>query len=163
MKNLPETSYIGVWKGQWFVFHDEERTIRIHNSGFDKERVYVNEELVSEARNLKRHSEHAFRIGNDEYKIAINILSIRKGPAECILYKDGILLKKCTARVEKRRNTKALILITITSALLATLWGLACNTLGLSNGVRFPVILILIFVMIAFMGKYSGEWVIDET
>jgi len=119
MENLPETSQASIRKGFWFVFKDGETTIRIWGASLSgKEKIYVNDALVSESRSQKRNSEHQFKIVNDQYKLTINVLSMLKGPIECKLYKNGVLLKKqtCHHRTNnkvKRSNTGLAIAVGI--------------------------------------------------
>jgi len=78
----------------WFVFHDGEHIIRAWGSSFSGlERVYVDDEVVSEQRNLKRSSGHAFAIDSDRYVVRFVVVNLLKGQLNCRLLKNGDLLK----------------------------------------------------------------------
>lgn len=89
---LPATSQAGFLAGCWFVFPTEAGCIRVWGSWLSgKERIYVDERVVTERRNLRFSSEHAFLAGGQEHVVSIAVLSILKGHLSCTLRRNGTI------------------------------------------------------------------------
>ncbi|MGH8447127.1 MAG: hypothetical protein ACREVL_17805 [Solimonas sp.] len=87
MAMLPEQSQASVKGGIWFVFPLAGRTIRAWGSAAGLERIYVDEEVVSEQRRMRRISEHPFSLGGEAYVVRFTTTSYLKGMLECTLSK----------------------------------------------------------------------------
>jgi len=82
---LPNTSQASPTKGIWFVHNDGINTIRFFGSTIGKEKIFLNEELVSEHRSMKLKSAHKFEDKNgNTYDIKISTTSLLKGEMECL-------------------------------------------------------------------------------
>lgn len=135
-----------IYKGIWFVFNDNENTIKVWGSGTSgKEKVYLNDTLVSEKRNLKMNSQHTFSDSNQtNYEVKNINTNIMKGILECHLYKNGEVLKKYECRFDIKRmlNTKSLL----------TLFG-GATIIGVMTGLGYIpdyLLFILIIILVAF-------------
>jgi len=97
---LPTTSEGSIAKGLYFVFPLGTRTITAWGSPTTgRERVFVDNVVISEGRNMRKESVHRVRIDDQEYAVAFRIISITKGPMECRLIKNGATLHGYTATV----------------------------------------------------------------
>lgn len=114
---LPEKSEASIRKGCWFVVRDGNNLIHIHGSNINgKESVYLNNELVSEKRNLHKKSEHEFEDkNNNSYQIEISVSDLYKGSLECKVYKNDELIKtfKTILNTAKKKQTLSLIILIV--------------------------------------------------
>ena len=118
---LPDTSEASFARGFWFVFHDSGRTIRAWGSAFSGlERVYVDDAVVSEGRNLKREGVHQFTIGGVGYSITFRNSSVLKGPLVCRLEKNRLVVKALSCSY--RRNIPMLIAFFLTMVAIVVLF-----------------------------------------
>lgn len=121
-----------IFKGIWFVFNDNENTIKVWGSGTSgKEKVYLNDKLVSEKRNLKMNSQHTFSDSNQtNYVVKTINTNIMKGVLECQLYKNGEVLKKYECRFDLKgfANAKSLLTLIGGAMIIGVLMGLGYIT-----------------------------------
>jgi hypothetical protein len=145
---LSDTSKASFAGGFWFVFHDGGRTIRAWGSTFSGlERIYVDNAIVSEGRNLKREGIHQFSIDGVGYSITFRASSVLKGPLVCRLEKNGLVIKSLSCSY--RRNMPMLIaffvaMVAIVALFDPPIWAffiaaLCCAILCLSIGAHFLI------------------------
>jgi len=76
--------------GYWYYFEDEENDITVNASAWSgKERVFINDELVSSKRRLTRQSSHAFHYHGVPYEVQFRLTSFLAGEHECRIIKAG--------------------------------------------------------------------------
>jgi hypothetical protein len=118
---LPDASKASFAGGFWFVFHDGGRTIRAWGSALSGlERVYVDDAVVSQGRNLEREGVHQFAIGGIGYSITFKNSSVLKGPLVCRLEKNGLVIKSLSCSY--RRNVPMLIALFLTMIAIVVLF-----------------------------------------
>ena len=128
MDQLPKVSQGSISKGIWFVYNDEVNSIKVWGACFSgKEKVYLNEKPVSEKRNLKMKSEHAFvDVHGNNYEVKVLTTNIRKGIIECHFYKNGEIQKRyeCRFTFGQIFKTKFIIMLLSGSIIIGVLVGL---------------------------------------
>lgn len=71
--------------GYWFFFNDGKNRIAVFGSAMSgKEKVFFNDELVSEHRSLGFNSCHRFERGGRSYEILFLVTNLMRGAIECI-------------------------------------------------------------------------------
>ncbi|ABZ74927.1 hypothetical protein Shal_0351 [Shewanella halifaxensis HAW-EB4] len=81
---------VTIANGYWYYFNDEEVRITAHGSGFTgKETIYVNDELITEKRNLGMKSAHEFCYLGNDYQVTFEVSSLLTATVVCTLYKNG--------------------------------------------------------------------------
>lgn len=79
--------------GIWFVFPVQGSTIRAWGSLLTgTERIYVDDQIVSEHRSLGKLSEHRFSRNGEDFLVAFTTVSLLRGPLECRLFRGGTLI-----------------------------------------------------------------------
>jgi hypothetical protein len=145
---LPNTSKASFARGFWFVFHDGGRAIRAWGSAFSGlERIYLDNAIVSEGRNLKREGIHQFSIDGVGYSITFRTSNVLKGPLVCRLEKNGLVIKSLSCSY--RRNVPMLIaffgaMVAIVVLFDPPIWAfvtaaVCCAILCLSIGSHFSI------------------------
>jgi|GEM_PF-1833749 len=145
--NLPNESYINISKGIWFVYHDGESTIRLHNSNLGNERVYLNEDIVSEQRSMSMINEHHFEGNNgDLYVVKIIVKSLLKGKVECLIYKNQVQVKYFRTKVEDRSKfgLRQMFFIFIASVIFSVL----------RLRMEWPFYTFLVFLFVTIIGVF---------
>ncbi len=159
MEKIPEKSQAGISTGFWFVWNDGTNTIKGWGSPLSgMERVYLNDQLVSEKRNLKTKSEHNFDDrNNDHYEVSFNVANILKG-IECQFKKNGIVQKKITCRYQFGRifKLKNLVLFLLGFAIIFIL-GISFN---LSESIVFALTLLLCLIIL--MRNRKNRYAFEE-
>jgi len=122
-KALPEKTQSSLTKGLWFVHNDGLNTIKIFGSTTGKEKVYLNEELVSERRSLKLKSEHHFQDKEkNEYEVKFNTINLIKGEMDCLIIKNNEVVKSFKTTFNRGKNfTLKRFLILIVSCFIFAL------------------------------------------
>jgi len=79
-----------ITNGYWYYFEDAGVRVTAHGSGYSgQETVYVNDEVVSDKRNLGMKSSHEFcHMGND-YEVRFQVTNLLTATVACALYKNG--------------------------------------------------------------------------
>ena len=149
-----------IYKGIWFVFNDNENTIKVWVSGTSgKEKVYLNDTLVSEKRNLKMNSQHTFSDSNQtNYEVKTINTNIMKGVLECHLNKIGDIIKKYECRFDLKGfvNTKSLITLIGGAIIIGVLKGL-----GYISELTM-IILLIILITFNFIVFKPKKYLIKE-
>lgn len=155
---LSEDVEISTRKGMTFAFNHEQNRIVLKASALTgKEAVYVNDQLVSKARNIKTHSVHTFTYQGTTYQIGLKVDSILKGKMTCTLSADGHQITSYQLHYHKRKSNKFVELPLIVLA------GAAMG-IGLSNGMITHWMAIVFIVVVAIWAGLSvkGQWVCTE-
>ncbi|MCW8875660.1 MAG: hypothetical protein OQK04_17995 [Kangiellaceae bacterium] len=94
-------------EGFWFYFEVDGSTIAANCSAWSgKEYVYIDDELVSETRNLtSRTGEHHFELNNREYKIKFNVVSVLVGELTCEIYQGSNLIAEQDRAFYQKRSS----------------------------------------------------------
>ena len=92
---IPIESEASFKKGSWFIHNDGINTIQIWSSNLNgKEKVFLNNELVSEQRSLKMQNSHKFKDKNGHnYEVEFKVINLFKGVLNCSIKKDGLVIK----------------------------------------------------------------------
>ncbi|WP_400191492.1 hypothetical protein [Hymenobacter sp. B81] len=69
-----------------------------------KERIYFNNELVSEKRNIARVGEHVFEANGSVYQVVFTVDSILTGAIQCAFYKNDTKRKVYSCRYKKGKT-----------------------------------------------------------
>lgn len=157
---LPEKSQTSLTKGLWFVHDDEVNSIKIFGSNTGKEKIYLNEELVSEQRNVNLKSEHQFqdKQGNI-YEVKFITTNLVKGEMDCLIYKNKERIKsfKTSFRRGKFFTLKEFLILILSSVTFAIL----------NVSLNWPDFALYIFIttllIIHFANYNPGEIIIEET
>ena len=106
MKSLPIRSEASYTRGIWFVHHEQDSIVRVWLSLLNgKERIFVNEEVVSEKRNVTSMStRHECMHGGSHYFIDVKNLSLGMGDFQCGIFRDGKLLGVYRTRSDQMGN-----------------------------------------------------------
>lgn len=88
--NMKKVSFTN---GYWFYFPVESGQVVVHGSGYSgKEVVYVNDDPISEKRNLGMSSSHSFLFNTKSYRVEISVVSFWRGEVKVSLYEDDKLV-----------------------------------------------------------------------
>lgn len=157
---LPDKSEGSVKNGIWFVHEDGSNLIHVWGSTMSgKEKVFLNNQIVSEGRTVKMKSGHIFQDENGaNYEVKIETVNLAKGSLMCSLVKNDELIKtfKSTIVRGKGLNMKTLVAIILASTIFAVL----ASIFDFSN-LEFGLFSVLI-VVIVFLTRAPIEFVIEE-
>lgn len=104
MKAIPSESTGSISKGLWFICKDGNNTLKAWGSCFNgKERVYLNDQLVSETQSIISCKEHTFKDNDDLYKVSLTVDRKSKALVECRFYRNNELLKTLKSEFVKGR------------------------------------------------------------
>ena len=159
---IPENSQANLKEGNWLIHNDGINVMQVWGSNFNgKEKVFLNNELVSEGRNrIKKQSLHHFQDKNgDQYEVKFETTSISKGVMECTIKKENKILKVFKTTYVKGKSSVFRILI----PLLAGAIVIYSSTIDLPLGVILMLYIGLIALFIYhFKTRDPGEIVIEE-
>ena len=104
-KILADKSQTSLTKGIWFVHNDGINTIKVFGSNTGKEKIYFNEELVSEERNINLKSEHRFQDKHENsYDVKFLTTNLIKGEMDCLIHRNDELIKTFKTSFRKGKN-----------------------------------------------------------
>lgn len=94
MKQLPDQPQANSAKGIWFVFPDSEAIFKVWLSTLTgKEKVFANEELIYETRNITRlHTIYDLEYGGKNYEVEIKTIALMLFTIECNLFREGRII-----------------------------------------------------------------------
>ena len=94
MYTIPTTSQASTFKGFWFIFRDGDTIIAAHGSSWSgRERLFINNELISEQRTYRKRSIHPFIFAEDLYEVVFEVpRQIFWLELKCSLSKNGICI-----------------------------------------------------------------------
>ncbi len=100
MKNLPSSSTTSVVSGIWFVHREPEVILRVWLSTLNgKEKVYANDEVITEKRNITRLTTlHQFDYQGSAFDLEIYASNLMLMELECNFFREGKLV---SAQVNK--------------------------------------------------------------
>ena len=157
---IPAKSTTSIKEGNWYIYHDGGNVIQVWSSNLSgKEKVYLNNELVSEKRSMKMQSMHHFtdKDGQD-YEVRFITQSLLKGLLDCEIRKEDQLLKIFKTRYVRGRNftLKRFLILMLISILFG--WIKAVYQFP-----DFTIIIVILLVMILhLMTREKGEMVIED-
>lgn len=157
---IPNENQADLKNGNWFILSDGENRIQIWSSNMNgMEKVYLNDKLVSEIRNLKTKSAHNFKDNSGvSYEVAFQTKHILKSAHSCTVKKDGTVLKTFNIKyfLGKRFTPKRVIILVVVSVL----FGILKTSYNLSNTV-FAIFLFAVMI-VHFITQDKGKFVIEE-
>lgn len=157
---IPDKSEASIKNGNWYIHHDGTNLIQIWGSNLNgKEKVFLNNELVSEQIGLKMQSSHNFTDkAGQQYQVTFNTESLRKGNIQCSIIKEGETLKTFKTKYIKGKNltiNRLLILI-----LASAIFGVMASIFKLSDFIFY--IFLAIVLVFHFMTRDYGKIIIEE-
>jgi len=165
---IPDKSEGSLKKGIWFVFEHDGNKIGIWGSSLNgKEIVYLNDQIISEKRNLKFKGNHQFKDNNgNEFNVLFTTTNVIKGELKCEVLKNGVRIKTFTAKYIKSKyfDLKYFIIFIV----FAMLFGVFMGILKVSEEIFFTILLAIITIfLILKIGKNTGtgknvNFLIDE-
>jgi hypothetical protein len=154
---LPEKSVISIKNGAWFVHQDSLNSIKINCSNLGKEKIYLNDRLISEQRSLKTKREYNFEdLSGNKYQIKFDAANVLKG-MECYILREGELIKVFRTRYLSGKDHDKRSLIIYLPIIIFTF---LIEYFNLSRFFNIPSILLV--VIIYYMIKKPGKMVIEE-
>lgn len=108
-----------LWNGIWCYFEIDGHDIAFFGSCFNgMERVYVDDELVSERRNLVNFKgTHSFKIDDSEYVLVFELENMITGKYTCSLGKPGVRAP-IEIKTSQLMKTKRSVLVTFSHSLV---------------------------------------------
>ena len=156
---LPENSQASLKEGIWLVYQDGDNIIKFWGSGMSgKEKVYLNDILVSEKRSMKMISEHHFSINNKKYKITCKTISFMNGTLLCNFYRDDQLIKSFNTKIHYTRYQSIFRILIL---MLATVLFVIVKNYYDLNYYSF-IVFILAIAVINFVLLQKGKIIIEE-
>ena len=142
-------------RGYSFTFKDNENHIQAWFSAISgKEKVFVNDELVSTQRNFSRSSVNTFSIDDDVYSTEIDVRNIFKGPFICTLFKNNKPFKRKKLLFHAiNKNKRQIFYDFIPYLILGIIMGVAGAYFKLSDVVVYGII--ILFVLIHSLYNYK--------
>ncbi|MFT7155369.1 MAG: hypothetical protein ACI8Q1_000370 [Parvicella sp.] len=107
-------------KDVFIQFSDDLNRIKYHISISGKEKVFLNDNLMYEQRNLKKNSKFIINDNNGtEYTLEFLTISLMKMIYQCIIAKNDIIVKKYNIIYKRERifTLNSLIVLTIVTVL----------------------------------------------
>ncbi|MEM7163517.1 MAG: hypothetical protein AAF487_13880 [Bacteroidota bacterium] len=102
---LPNGSGYSLIKGIWFVFDYKENSVVIFCSSFGKEEIFLNNQLISQGRNMNRKSTHNFKDPDGiEYTVQLDLINMFKWQIKCTVHRENVLIKTFTTKRKRGRN-----------------------------------------------------------
>lgn len=157
---IPEKSQASILEGMWFIYEDGTNIIKIWSSSINgKEKVFLNNELVSDQRSFKMKSDHFFKDNNGiDYKVSFITTSIMKGKLECVIFRNIEKVKTFKLKYVQGKNYYLkrffiLVLVTIIFAIVKI-------QLNLPE-ISFFIFLTIVLV-VHFRTRDNGDLVIEE-
>jgi len=157
---IPNKSEASLKNGIWFIHSDNDNVVQIWGSNLNgKEKVYLNNELVSEQRNLKKLNSHIFKDrSGQEYEVKLEMESLMKGSLKCQILKDETTLAVFKTQYIKGKNftfKKLLILV-----LVSFIFGVFASIYKLSN--LYFIIFLILVLLIQFITRDHGEILVHQ-
>ena len=124
-----------------------------------KEKVFLNNELVSEHRSIKMQSGHEFTDKNGQnYEVKFETESLLQGTLKCVLKRDNNILRTFKTEYIKGKNLtlKRFLIIMLASAIFGVL-----KSLYSFSDFTFIMFIVAILV-IHFATRNKGEIKIEE-
>ncbi len=157
---IPEKSQANIKDGIWFVYEDGNNVIKIWGSSISgKEKVFLNETLVSEKRSMRMKSEHAFSDSTgSKYIVTFTTTNLMKGILECKIFRNDEQIKtfKSKFQIGKSFSLKRILILVLAGVLFATIK----RDYNLPD-ISFWIFLIIVLV-INFRIREKDEIVNDE-
>lgn len=157
---IPDKSEASIKKGNWFIYNDGINTIQVWGSNLNgKEKVFLNNELVSEQRSIKMQSGHNFTDKNGQnYEVKFETENLLKGSLKCILKRDDTILRTFKTKyiIGKNFTLKRFLVIILASAIFGVL-----KIIYTLSDLTFTIFLVTVLV-IHFATRNKGGIIIEE-
>jgi len=157
---IPDKSEASIKKGNWFIYKDGINVIQVWGSNLNgKEKVFLNNELVSEQRSIKMQSSHNFTDKNgNKYEVKFDTQSLLKGGLKCILKRDDHILRTFKAEYIQGKyfTIKRFSILILASAIFGAL-----KSIYALSDLTF-VIFLTTLLIINFVSQNKGEIKIEE-
>lgn len=157
---IPDKSEASLKNGNWLIHNDGFNLIQVWGSNVNgKEKVYLNNELVSEQRSIKMQSRHNFtdKSGRN-YEVIFETGNLLRGSLKCILKRDDSILRTFKTEYLKGKNfTLKRFLIII---LASVIFGVLKSIFTLSDFTFY--IFLATILMFNFISRDKGEIKIEE-
>ena len=157
---IPDKSEGSIKKGIWFIYNDGINTIQIWGSSLNgKEKIFLNNELFYEQRNLTKKSTYNFKDKNGiSYEVNTEMPSLLKAVLEVQIIRDGDLIKTFKAELIKGKNITVIrFFIGIVSAVV---FGLLQSRYHFPDWVFFVFLAVILIVHL--ITRDHGKIVIEE-
>jgi hypothetical protein len=157
---IPSKTETSLKQGNWFIYYDNFNTIAVWSSNLNgKEKIFLNNKLVSEQRSIRKKSKHNFTDDKGkEYNVKFEVKSLKKCNLECIISSENTLLKTFETEYVKGKNFLALRLIIYIVALITFV---LCSSYFKLPDWTF-ILFIITSLIIHFMTSNKGEVIIKE-
>lgn len=111
-RQIPENSDASVKNGIWLIHQDEDNVIQLWSSTLTgNEKIYLNNNLVSEKRSYKKNSHHSFKDSDqNEYRVQYRTIHRRHGPIECVVFKNDVEIRKFKIQYIRNSNLKPILM-----------------------------------------------------
>ena len=124
-----------------FIHQHNMNVIKIWASSFNgKEKIFLNNKLVSEKRNLKKEHTHTFVDDNgSSYSVVFKVENLRKGIVKCSIINEGITLKTFRTFYDTKSglNKKRLIILILISVIYGTIHSIF----------KLPILYFILFIV----------------
>ncbi len=157
---LPDKSRYSLKDGLWLVHNDGINTIRIFGSNTGKERIYLNEEVVVEDRNIGLKSEHHFKDnGENAYELIAESTSLIKGKSTFALRRNGELIRTFNTEYQKGNNSFFIRLVIVIAC--SVVFSFIKLQFGLPEYTFYIFLVLVLFVY--FVTRDNGQIKITES
>ena len=169
MKTLPTHSMWSLAGGLWFVFDVDGTPVRLWAASLSgRERLYVGDKVVSQARGYRKTSVHHFEIGGESYEVRLVLTTSPRRRVTCDLLRQGTRVQGFEVPTKKRRAMPAwrlVLRIVLCGAAAAILADLA-----VSGGYRAilhalaiaPATALVIYTIVVCVARVRVHEAVDE-
>ena len=160
MSLLPTKSQASIFKGVWLVYNDGDNTLRLFGSNTGKERIYLNDKLISERRIFSMKNSYEFIDDKGiNYTIDSVCNNLWKGAATVTVRKNSQLVRTFKmfykhAKINYLARFIALIFGTFLYSMIIVSFKLPSNT---------AFVFMLAMFVLHFLTRGKDEIIIEET
>jgi hypothetical protein len=156
----PEKSQASIKEGIWYVFEDGNNIIKLWCSSLSgKEKLYLNEKLISEKRSMRMTNEYSFKDDSGlNYSLILKTTNLLKGHIVCRLERNGEHVRTIKSKVVLGKNfTMKRILILVFATVVYTLFKIQYNL----SDTSFLIFLALVLI-VHFRTREKEDIIIEE-
>ncbi|MDP8079899.1 hypothetical protein [Phocoenobacter skyensis] len=160
--NISTQSQANIKDSIWLICNDGINTIQIGLSMLGKERIFVNNKLVVEKRNLKLTSTSEFTDDKgNAYKVTFKVLSLVKGIYECVVQRNNEVVRVFSIKYQHTKSKR----LSVIRILILLLIGFSCGLLQAIYGFSHIISVIVIVLSIILLNKNKctkSKYIIEE-